>query len=902
MSLSKKVQSSLLNGGGDIPSVQAPTESPNETSVPLRQASDILVLESQNDFLSVSTAAGSSNVVISNNANTNEFQDPIVLRSAFQATLPEYEHFVVALDQAHPYPKIVSMNRGEMCTALLRVNLRSKEEALQWLADYQTSSSTDWRVRRTFEENTPCIIFKKEFRCHNNTLAQYRPKTKKCRYKHTLCEASLMITVKNFKMQRSSDKFLKTAPCEIVINNFHNHPLAVADSLRLRRPTQQVKDAFLELYRSGHSPSSAHRTFTFDLQMKHGDEFFKVLADGAQCPTKQWCYQLYYKTFKAHYGVPDGQEMLQSLQDAVNKYNTDCGSVCAAVEKTDSDVVVAICTPLMKRVHLNLKTCSEMVFMDAGGGMDRQNNRIFVILSPSVAGALPVGLILTSSESEEMVTIGLKLLMTIVPPNGFYGRGSKGPEIFMTDDSTAERNAIMNVFPDAILLLCLFHILQAFWKYVTLSEHKVSTNDQLHIFNLFRDWCYVEEEKEFMESYSKILEYSEVSSNSILKKHVIDLYDRRSEWALCFRSDYLTRGNNTNNYAESSIRQMKESIMERTRAYSLVQLFDFMTSRLELYYERRISFVLNNRTENFYKSKHFTRPEKLSDLICSATSEENFYIVENLTKKTKYVVDMNLELCGCPVGRNGKACKHQFAVIEEFKLSSSQFLPFQDEEAKLALHKIMSTVEAPPGWYGSLKSGPTQFSTGFPAVPVPSTITSGENNGDSAIDNELGEDMQVVSSDNNAVDISAEANNAIEMWSQFDAYVLNGLKNRPEVFVGAVQRFMDGFRRAKSSSENAVLSAMHNFNRVVKYNRPKHNQGNIGVNRLSVQRRKRPVGGRQCVQTGRPARAALTAEHGFARQSKKPAWERKAPPKRAFPHQVTERAELMSYNKKPKKC
>ncbi|KAK3931457.1 PKS-NRPS hybrid synthetase [Frankliniella fusca] len=701
-----------------------------------------------------------------------------------------------------------------------------------------------------------------------------------------------MITVKNFEMKRSSDKLLKEAPCEITINNFHNHPLAIADSLRLRRPTKEVVETFRNLFSAGHSPSSAHRTFTYDIQVKHGEDFFKVLADGSQCPTKQWCYHLYYNMFKENYGSPTGELMLQSLEKAVKKYNSECGSVCAAFQKLGDETIIALCSPLMKRVHYFLKASGEIAFLDAGGGLDRQNNRVFPLLAPSVAGALPLGLVIVSSESEVTITAGLKLLMSLVPPEGFYGRGIKGPAIFMTDDCTAERNALMNIFPDAILLLCLFHILQAFWRYVTDSKHKVNTKDQMYVFELFKEWCYIECEEKFIEFHSDLQQNSQICQYSIVMKHIDDLFDRREEWALCYRSDLLTRGNNTNNYAESSILQLKDSILDRVRAYSLVQLFDFMTTRLELYFERRISVVLNNRKENYYSSKHFIRPEKIIDLVCFQTTFTNFYLVKNLTKKTEYVVDMNLELCGCPIGRNGQACKHQLAVVKQFQLSSSQIIPFHDEEAKLILHRIMSTVEPPSGWYGSLKAGPALVTLG-------NVVDSNES---IDIQDEFGSSettftMQPSSAAGNT-NFDQAVNDQLKKWSEVSEYVANGLKKHPEVFLSALQKFHMSFERAKSQSENAVLSAFHNFNRAQKH-KPVRNRGNIGVNRSSVDRRKTKIGGRRCQQTGRPSKKAFTAEHGYTAQAKKSAWDRGAPQKRAaLPHNLTQRVEMTAWKKR----
>jgi hypothetical protein len=66
-------------------------------------------------------------------------------------------------------------------------------------------------------------------------------------------------------------------------------------------------------------------------------------------------------------------------------------------------LVLAICSPLMKRVF-ELRTSHEIMFMDSSGNMDRHNSRVFLLLAPSAAGALPLGIIVTFSETEKNIS------------------------------------------------------------------------------------------------------------------------------------------------------------------------------------------------------------------------------------------------------------------------------------------------------------------------------------------------------------------------------------------------------------------------------------------------------------------------------------------------------------------
>lgn len=108
------------------------------------------------------------------------------------------------------------------------------------------------------------------------------------------------------------------------------------------------------------------------------------------------------------------------------------------------------------------------MLVDSSGTMDVLNTRAFLLLCPSIAGALPLGVFLmVSSEALILVKAGLDLLLSLIPEKkAFGGRGKLGPKIIMTDQSDAERGALGSAFISAILLLCWFHILQAFWRYV----------------------------------------------------------------------------------------------------------------------------------------------------------------------------------------------------------------------------------------------------------------------------------------------------------------------------------------------------------------------------------------------------------------------------------------------------
>ena len=94
------------------------------------------------------------------------------------------------------------------------------------------------------------------------------------------------------------------------------------------------------------------------------------------------------------------------------------------------------------------------------------------------------------------------------------------------------------------------------------------------------------------------------------------------------------RGINTNNYAESGIRILKDIVFKRVKAYTcnLVQLFEFLTVTFELYYERRLLAVAHNRYISLrYKGLGVAKVNQ--DSIHQSTNTSHVYLV----KSTVYV-------------------------------------------------------------------------------------------------------------------------------------------------------------------------------------------------------------------------------------------------------------------------
>ena len=206
----------------------------------------------------------------------------------------------------------------------------------------------------------------------------------------------------------------------------------------------------------------------------------QVFADKSRLPNIFWVHSHFRKFMDNAFGSKDGIDAFQKAKEIVENFNARCqkeyplekNKNYARIAQTDSgETVIAIADPFMQRVHGIIPQSGEIVMMDATSNLDRNDSKIFHLVCPSIVGALPLGEIITTREDSPTILFGLELLKSILPQNAFYGRGELGPEVFMTDDSDAERNALALAYPSAHLLLCIFHVLQVgnvisiIWQY-----------------------------------------------------------------------------------------------------------------------------------------------------------------------------------------------------------------------------------------------------------------------------------------------------------------------------------------------------------------------------------------------------------------------------------------------------
>ena len=143
---------------------------------------------------------------------------------------------------------------------------------------------------------------------------------------------------------------------------------------------------------------------------------------------------------------------------------------------------------------------------------------------------------------------------SLLPEEVFSGSGVVGPMVFMTDDCDEEYSALHNAFHSATLILCVFQVLQAAWRWLWDSKNRIAMKDRQHLFHAIKYMVYAKDATVFDAKYQAILRDQRITAYTPFMTYVTKVYDRRELRALCIRTNLLIRGNNTNKYCEAAVR------------------------------------------------------------------------------------------------------------------------------------------------------------------------------------------------------------------------------------------------------------------------------------------------------------------------------------------------------------
>ena len=281
---------------------------------------------------------------------------------------------------------------------------------------------------------------------------------------------------------------------------------------------------------------------------------------------------------------------------------------------------------------------------------------------------------------------------------------SLNPAIGMTDHDEALRNSLKSVWPSITLLLCIFHILQAVWRYLFSKESGISATDRRDIFSKFKSCVYADQ----VDIEVATLALFQVPNLTIqCKTYLSKLWTCSSDWMRGVRSVYLTRGHDTNNYCEISVRLPKEAMMNRIRARSLGQLLGTLTVNFDAYYSSRLLEFSSSRKNISYlyfkSSSAFKKSQQISREFCirMAGFENRFECQSLSTPELRHQVDLHTQICSSDQGIVGKVCKHMIVIPRHYGIELFH-LPPQTAQPRLRLAMVAYGASEQISFYENL--------------------------------------------------------------------------------------------------------------------------------------------------------------------------------------------------------
>jgi len=347
--------------------------------------------------------------------------------------------------------------------------------------------------------------------------------------------------------------------------------------------------------------------------------------------------QVYNETWGEHGGKAKLQRFATSTISDTDDMETQ-DEVKRPKRARCEPLILVIRTPLMARAHATIPQSAEIMFCDCTSSLDRFNTSLFILSTCHPAGGIPLGILMTSDEKEETIQAALQMLKDVLPKNAFYGNGvQKGPAVVMTDDSMTEKGALKTMWPMSSQLLCTFHFLQRRWTWLWEGKNRIHNDDRAVLINLVKTLVYAPSVQLLQQRYDDFKKNPTVLKYPHFLQHMQSLFPRCQEWALCYRTKLPVQGNHTNNY-EASIGILKELIFSRTKAYDLVQMFQFVTEALELYHQCKLLSVAHNHVDHYISVKYMgLNTSKIpKEYIEQLPNDEDQFLVKSQRDRSRH--------------------------------------------------------------------------------------------------------------------------------------------------------------------------------------------------------------------------------------------------------------------------
>ena len=489
-------------------------------------------------------------------------------QEVLEQLLPQdYSYKVDFFDLTEPIASITSENKF---SAKVYVNVCSDEDVKTFVKAFEEISETYYNMNGGDRSGSKTSLLGRR-KCQHQVRKRFKKdsnelKADQVKNKNTSCPAFIKFNLRKHDHQENCQQF----PLLFEITSTHNHPVLSASAWSFHPVNDDTKATIIDLFKQGHSASSAYHNYKKSLAEKFKSNFIQISADSSIMPQYRWFFRQFQLYMKENYGGINSPESFRLASAEIQKYNDEMGAEFSKIlQKENGDFIIVACDSLSRRVCEYLPQAADLVMMDATSSLDRCDTKFFRLICPSPVGGLPIGWMLLSCEKEDLLCEALELFKSVLPQNAFFKRGANtGPRIFLSDDCQSEANSIEKCFPQSSHLLCQWHLKQAIWRWLWAAKHGINKSDRQELFKLFNSLVMAQSRTEFESALEALMGNDKVQKYFNFIQHLDKNYlNRVHKWATYHRveNQLRTHSNNTNNICENNFRVLKDVTFNQTK-------------------------------------------------------------------------------------------------------------------------------------------------------------------------------------------------------------------------------------------------------------------------------------------------------------------------------------------------
>ena len=140
--------------------------------------------------------------------------------------------------------------------------------------------------------------------------------------------------------------------------------------------------------------------------------------------------------------------------------------------------------------------------------------------------------------------------------------------VLMADKDMTERDTLATAFPDAVILICLFHTLRSFRREITMEKMGITSGQRSMCLEMLQQFAYCTSEEAYQGLYSR---FCECAPPTVVKYFNENWHDIRDQWVMGMKYTSGNFLNGTNNRLECLNSKLKSVI---SRYSSLEEFID----------------------------------------------------------------------------------------------------------------------------------------------------------------------------------------------------------------------------------------------------------------------------------------------------------------------------------------